>query len=94
MTKEWNQTPSTSNPEAAALIRQAQAKCAGCRVSWRMDKRKSLTTHYRTVSGKSEPWLQCAAQEERRALREIVAGTRHTFTVTIRAFDRQSRSIA
>jgi hypothetical protein len=67
-----NTPPATSNPEAAALISAAVTKCAGCRDAWRLDlRRNGGRMHYRS----GEPWVQCSAQEERQALREI-ANTR------------------
>jgi hypothetical protein len=55
--------PFTTNPEAAALIRQAQDRCAGCRHWWRLKG-----WHH---GGPDK--LECTAKEQRQALREIAA---------------------
>lgn len=55
---------STSNEDAKALIAAAQSKCEGCRLSWRLDKRRGWRHR--------EPMpIECRAQAERLKLREI-----------------------
>lgn len=56
----------TSNPEASALIRQAESKCQGCRTDWRLrptDETKQTYVHRGNVA--------CTAPQERQRLREI-----------------------
>lgn len=63
------QPASTSNPEAAALIRLAQSKCAGCAQSWRLDlRRNSGFTHSGNIA--------CTAPEERIQLRDLARKAR------------------
>lgn len=63
--------PSTSNAEARVLMDAAQFKCEGCRLSWRIDKRRGNGWQHR----EPKP-IECVAKPERQALREIAARAR------------------
>jgi hypothetical protein len=54
----------TSNSEAQALIRRAQDRCEGCRLSWRIRRNWK--------HGEPMP-IECTAKTERQALRDIAA---------------------
>lgn len=63
--------PSTSNREAAALIRQAEAKCERCRTDWRLFPTDGLRLTY-VHRDKSI----CRAPIERQQLRDIAQRSR------------------
>lgn len=64
-------TATTRNPRAAFLIAQAQAKCIGCRVNWRL---KTGTFLHPAPFGATECW----AMPERKELRDIAASRKET----------------
>lgn len=69
MTTTWAER--TSNPEAQRLIRAAKAKCVGCRMNWRVDKRTGYK-HRHNPGG----LIECKAAAERTELRAIAAKSR------------------
>jgi hypothetical protein len=63
--------PTTSNPKAAGLILEAQAKCPKCRADWRLFPTDALRLTY-VHRDKSI----CRAPVERQKLRSIAAKAR------------------
>jgi hypothetical protein len=63
--------PTTSNPQAAGLIREAQAKCRKCGTDWRLFPTDGLRLTY-VHRDKSV----CQAPLERQQLRDIAKANR------------------
>lgn len=62
----------TDNHEAKALIFRAQSRCEGCRMKWRLDLRRGSGFMHKLKRRE----IECTAQRERQALRDIAAAAR------------------